>query len=186
MPYVTGPEQHSRPAGPEDMPQNEQTTSSVIDIADLPARAGHTLGQSSWHHITQDEVDTFARLTGDEQWIHVDPVRSASGPFATTVAHGYFTLSLSTVFLYEVVTVRGAGLILNYGSDRVRFPAPVRVGSRVRALIALPAVKTLAGGFQTTYRLTYEVEGQVKPGCVADILFHYYVDVPGGSGGTRA
>lgn len=162
------------------MPDPQQATGSVLDIADLASRAGEVLGYSSWHTITQDEVTTFAQLTGDEQWIHVDPERAAEGPFGATVAHGYFTLALSTIFLYEVVTVTGAGLILNYGSDRVRYPAPTRVGSRLRALIELAAVKPLAGGVQTTYRLTYEVEGQKKPGCVADILFHYYVDIPDG------
>ncbi|MGI8807370.1 MAG: MaoC family dehydratase [Acidimicrobiales bacterium] len=160
---------------------NRQTTATVIDLADLPSHAGEVLGHSSWRTVTQDEVTAFARLTGDEQWIHVDPERAASGPFGTTVAHGYFTLALSTVFLYEVVEVAGAGLILNYGSDRVRYPAPLRVGSQIRALIELAAVKPLPGGFQTTYRLTYEVEGQAKPGCVAEIVFHYYTDVPGGS-----
>lgn len=164
------------------MPDQKQSTASVIDVTDLPSRAGEILGHSSWRTITQDEVTAFAVLTGDEQWIHVDPERAASGPFGATVAHGYFTLSLSTIFLYEVVTVTGAGLILNYGSDRVRFPAPVRVGSRIRALIELAAVKPLAGGVQTTYRLTFEVEGHKKPGCVADIVFHYYVDAPGGGG----
>lgn len=163
------------------MPDPQQATGSVIDIADLASRSGEVLGHSAWRTITQDDVTAFARLTGDEQWIHVDPARATTGPFGTTVAHGYFTLSLSTVFLYEVVTVTGAGLILNYGSERVRFPAPVRVGSQIRALIELAAVKPLAGGVQTTYRLTYEVEGQNKPGCVADIVFHYYVDAPGGS-----
>ncbi|HEX2701592.1 MAG TPA: MaoC family dehydratase [Acidimicrobiales bacterium] len=161
-----------------------QTRGSVIDLADLPSHAGEALGHSSWRRIAQDEVTAFARLTGDEQWIHVDPQRAAAGPFGATVAHGYFTLSLATVLLDEVLTIDGAGLVLNYGSDRVRYPAPVRVGSRVRALIELAAVKPLPGGSQVTYRLTYEVEGQPKPGCVAEIVYHYYVDRPGGSTGS--
>lgn len=155
-------------------------TATVIALADLPSHAGEELGLSDWRRISQDDVTAFARLTGDEQWIHVDPERAVDGLFGTTVAHGYFTLALSTVFLDEVIVVEGAGLVLNYGSDRVRYPAPVRVGSRIRAAIDLAAVKLLAGGFQATYRLTYEVEGQAKPGCVADIVFHYYADSPGG------
>jgi len=161
------------------MPQHQ--TASVIALEELPSHSGELLGHSAWRQITQDEVTTFARLTGDEQWIHVDPERAASGPFGATVAHGYFTLALSTVFLDEVIAVEGAGLVLNYGSDRVRYPAPVRVGSKLRAQIELGAVKPLAAGFQVIYRLTYEVEGQAKPGCVADIVFHYYADRPGGS-----
>jgi len=163
------------------MSQPKEITGAVVDIADLASRTGQLLGQSSWRRITQEDVTTFATLTGDEQWIHVDPERAAAGPFGATVSHGYFTLSLSTVFLDEVLTVTGAALVLNYGSDRVRYPAPVRVGSRVRAQIELAAVKPLPGGVQTTFRLTFEVAGQQKPGCVADIVYHYYADFPGGS-----
>lgn len=156
---------------------------TVVLMSDLADRAGSILGRSSWRTVTQDEVTTFARLTGDEQWIHVDPERAAAGPFGTTIAHGYFTLALSTEFLYEVVRVEGAGLILNYGSDRVRYPSPVPVGSRIRAQIELPAVASVPGGVQVTFRLTYEVEGRRKPGCVADILFRYYEHAPGGGAG---
>lgn len=165
------------------MPQHE-VRPSIIAMADLESRSGEVLGQSSWRRITQEDVSAFARLTGDEQWIHVDPERAKAGPFGATVAHGYFTLSLSTLFLDEVLTVSGAGLVLNYGSDRVRYPAPVPVDSRVRALIELAAVKPLDGGVQTTYRLTFEVEGQRKPGCVADIVYRYYADFPGGRDGS--
>lgn len=165
------------------MPAHEVSPSS-IDIADLASRSGDALGHSGWRHITQDEVTAFARLTGDEQWIHVDPERAKAGPFGATIAHGYFTLSLSTVFLDEVLTVTGAGLVLNYGSERVRYPSPVPVDSRVRALIELAAVKPLDGGVQTTYRLTFEVEGQRKPGCVADIVYRYYAKFPGRGDGS--
>ena len=163
------------------MSQPKETTRAVVDIADLASLSGHLLGQSSWRRIAQEDVTAFALLTGDEQWIHVDPERAATGPFRATVAHGYFTLSLSTIFLDEVLTVTGAALVLNYGSDRVRYPAPVRVGSRVRAQIELASVKPLPGGVQATFRLTFEVGGQQKPGCVADIVYHYYADFPGGS-----
>ena len=152
----------------------------VVHVSELADRAGSVLGHSRWRTVTQDEVTTFARLTGDEQWIHVDPERAAAGPFGTTIAHGYFTLALSTEFLYEVVQVEGAAMILNYGSDRVRYPSPVPVGSRIRAQIELPSVTPIPGGVQVTFRLTYEVEGRRKPGCVADILFRYYEQAPGG------
>lgn len=167
------------------MAQPEELAASVVDVGDLASRSGDVLGQSSWRAITQDEVDAFARLTGDDQWIHVDPERAEAGPFGATVAHGYFTLSLSTVFLDEVLSVRGASVVLNYGSDRVRYPAPVRVGSRVRATVELAEVKPLDGGAQATYRLTFEVEGQRKPGCVADIVYRYYTDFPGGRDGSK-
>ena len=157
-------------------------TPAVLDVDELASRLGEHLGQSSWRTITQDDVDTFARLTGDEQWIHVDPERAKAGPFGGTIAYGYFTLSLSTVFLEEVVTVKGANLVLNYGSNRVRYPAPVPVGSRVRAAIELPSVEPIAGGVQVTFRLTFEVEGQARPGCVADIVYRYYTDFPGKNG----
>jgi acyl dehydratase len=157
-------------------------TPAVLDVDELASRRGESLGHSSWRTITQDDVDTFARLTGDEQWIHVDPERAKAGPFGGTIAYGYFTLSLSTVFLEEVVTVKGADLVLNYGSNRVRYPAPVPVGSRVRAAIELPSVEPVAGGVQATFRLTFEVEGQARPGCVADIVYRYYTDFPGRNG----
>ena len=155
-------------------------TQAVLDLSELPSHAGEVLGQTSWRLVTQDDVDAFARLTGDDQWIHVDPDRARAGPFGTTIAHGYFTLALSTIFLDEVVTIKGADVVLNYGSDRVRYPAPVPVGSRIRAAVELPAVDDIVGGVQATFRLVYEVEGQAKPGCVAHIVYRYYTTLPGG------
>ncbi|MEA2828045.1 MAG: hypothetical protein QOG43_2484 [Actinomycetota bacterium] len=154
---------------------------AVIHISDLAAHSGEILGHSSWRTITQADVDTFAHLTGDEQWIHIDTERAAAGPFGGTIVYGYLTLSLSTLFLDEVVTVEGAGLVLNYGSNRVRYPSPVPVGSNVRAEITLTSVEPVPGGLQTTFRLLFEVEGQVKPGCVADIVYRYYDHFPEGS-----
>ena len=153
-------------------------TQTVLDLTELASHVGEVLGHSSWRLVAQDDVDTFAALTGDDQWIHVDPERAKAGPFGATIAHGYFTLSLSTVFLDEVVSVKGADVVLNYGSDRVRYPAPVPVGSRIRAAIELPAVAEIAGGVQATFRLVYEVEGRPKPGCVADIVYRYYTTFP--------
>jgi acyl dehydratase len=154
-------------------------TQAVIEVGDLASHAGETLGRTAWRRVSQDDIDTFARLTGDDQWIHVDPERAAAGPFGGTIAHGYFTLALSTIFLDEVVTVEGANVVLNYGSNRVRYPAPVPVGSRIRASIELPEVDDVAGGVQATFRLVYEVEGQPKPACVADIVYRYYRTLPG-------
>lgn len=154
-------------------------TQAVLDVSELASHTGEALGQTSWRVVTQDDVDAFARMTGDDQWIHVDPDRAKAGPFGTTIAHGYFTLALSTIFLDEVVTIKGANVVLNYGSNRVRYPAPVPVGSRIRAAVELPAVEDIRGGVQATFRLFYEVEGQQKPGCVADIVYRYYTTLPG-------
>lgn len=154
-------------------------TPMAIGVADLATYEGRSLGRSAWRTVTQDEVDTFAKLTGDEQWIHVDPERARDGPFGRTIVHGYFTLSLSTIFLDEVIEVAGAQVVLNYGSDRVRYPSPVAVGSRVRAAVELLAVRPVDGGVQATYRLSFEVEGARKPGCVADIVYRYYSEFPG-------
>ena len=155
---------------------------TALHVTELAERAGTALGHSTWRQITQEDVSAFARLTGDEQWIHVDAERAATGPFGATVAHGYFTLALSTRFLDEVVTVEGAAVVLNYGSDRVRYPAPVPVGCRLRALVELASAAGIPGGVQATFRLTFEVDGQRKPGCVADIVYRYYERFPGGGG----
>jgi acyl dehydratase len=160
------------------VPEGSEAGPIVIHVTELASHVGSVLGHSSWRAISQGDVDAFAALTGDRQWIHVDPQRAAAGPFGGTIAYGYLTLSFATLFLDEVLTVDGAGLVLNYGSNRVRYPAPVPVGSRVRASIELQAVDDVAGGIQTTFRLTFEVEGQAKPGCVADIVYRYYAEFP--------
>jgi acyl dehydratase len=157
----------------------DQTTPTLIDLNDLASHAGRSLGTSEWRLMTQDDVDTFARLTGDEQWIHVDPSRAANGPFGSTIAHGYFTLSLSTIFLDELVEVKGAAVVLNYGSNRVRYPTPVPVGSRVRAAVDVGEVDAIPGGVQVVYGLTYELDRAAKPACVADIVYRYYTSIPG-------
>lgn len=140
----------------------------------LRGRVGEVLGVSEWRAVDQDEVNTFARLTGDEQWIHVDPQRAAAGPFGTTVQHGFLTLGLSTGLLWSIFTVDGFGVVLNYGLNRVRFPAPLPVGSRVRLHVDLAEVKELAGGAEAVYHLVYEIDGVAKPCCVADLVFRYY------------
>jgi len=157
----------------------EVVAPTLIGLDDLGSRAGQILGTSDWHLVTQAEIDDVARLTGDDQWIHVDPDRARAGPFGTTIAHGYFTLSLSTVFLDQVIAVTGAEVVLNYGSNRVRYPAPLPVGTRIRAAIELASTEAVTGGAQAVYRLTYEAEGSPKPVCVADIVYRYYASLPG-------
>ena len=145
----------------------------INGVEGLRARVGETLGVSDWVPVEQDKIDTFAKLTGDEQWIHVDPERARSGPFGTTVQHGFLTLGMSTGLLWSTVTVSGFSVILNYGLNRVRFPAPLKVGSRMRMHVVLAELKELPGGAEVVYHLTYEVEGEPKPCCVADLVFRY-------------
>jgi acyl dehydratase len=153
---------------------------TVIEGVDgLRERVGSDLGVSDWLTVDQESVDTFARLTGDEQWIHVDPKQAAEGPFGVTVAHGFLTLGRSTGLLWSVAVVDRVGVILNYGLNKVRFPAPVKVGSRLRMHVFLADVTEVKNGVEAVYRLTYEVEGETKPPCVADLVFRYYPeDVP--------
>lgn len=147
-------------------------------IDGLQAHLGEDLGVSGWREVTQQDINTFAALTGDEQWIHVDPERAKTGPFGATVQHGFLTLGLATGFLWEVCTVEGFAVVLNYGLNKVRFPAGLKVGSRIRMHVDLAEVKVLDSptgpGAEAVYRLTYEVEGQAKPCCVADLVFRYY------------
>jgi acyl dehydratase len=136
-------------------------------------KAGDTFGPSSWIDVPQEKIDGFAEATGDHQWIHVDPERAKDGPFGTTIAHGYLTLSLLPVASYEVVPRQG-GMAINYGLNRVRFPAPVPVGSRVRATFEVLGVEEHDWGGQATMQATVEREGGDKPVCVAELVFRYY------------
>jgi acyl dehydratase len=140
----------------------------------LHQHAGSPLGVSRWVVIDQEMVTAFAGLTGDRQWIHVDPERAAQGPFGTTVAHGFLTLSLSVDLLDQIFTVDDVSMTLNYGLNRVRFPAPVPVGSRIRMHVSLAEAADVPRGVQVVYRLEYEVEGQAKPCCAADLVFRYH------------
>jgi acyl dehydratase len=145
-----------------------------VDFTDLPTLKGRDIGTSRWVEVTQEQISTFAALTGDEQWIHVDAERAAAGPFGTTIAHGFFVLSCSTGLLYELFEVRGGTQILNYGLNRVRFTAPTPVGSRIRMGLKVVDVAEVSGGYQVTFGLTFERAGQEKPVCVAELLFRYY------------
>ena len=144
-----------------------------IPFADLESCAGTHLGYSAWHEITQEQVNAFADATGDHQWIHVDPERAAAGPFGTTIAHGYLTLSLLPALLGDRLRVEGVRMAVNYGLNRVRFPAPVPVGSRVRA--ELLEVTEVSGGVQVVARVTVEREGGDKPVCVAETVTRLYL-----------
>lgn len=143
-------------------------------VNDLAAAAGEDLGHSDWVTISQEEVNLFADATGDHQWIHVDPERAAKGPFGTTIAHGFMTLSLLPRLQHQIYTVNGIKLAINYGLNKVRFPAPVPVGSRVRAAVTLVSVDDLGEGtVQATLSTTVEVEGAAKPACVAESVARY-------------
>ena len=146
----------------------------IHGVAGLRERVGSLLGTSRWITVDQEMVTTFAHLTGDLQWIHVDPERASEGPFGATVAHGFFTLSLATDLLWDIFTVEDVSMILNYGLNRVRFPAPLHVGSRFRIDVSLAEISEIAGGVQVIYHLEYETEHKEKPCCVADLVFRYY------------
>ena len=148
---------------------------TINGIDELKALVGEELGTSDWLEITQDRVNTFADATGDHQWIHVDPERAKDGPFGGTIAHGYLTMSLGPVLLPQVVTVTGFSMALNYGLDKLRFPSPVPVGSKLRLSAKLLAVDDVTGGVQTTYELTFQVDGSEKPACVAQALYRWLV-----------
>jgi len=145
----------------------------IHGVQGLLDRAGETLGVSDWVDVTQENIDTFARLSGDEQWIHVDPERAAAGPFGATVQHGFLTLSLSTGLLDQVFRVDDVSVVLNYGLNKVRFTAPLKVGSRTRMHVTLADVQPVAGGVTVVYHLVYEVADEPKPCCVADLVFRY-------------
>ncbi len=141
--------------------------------AELKAAVGKHLGYSDWLEISQDRIDRFADATGDHQWIHVDPERAEQGPFGSTIAHGYLTQSLVNHFLPQIVEVRGISMGINYGADRLRFPAPVPVNSRVRGGAELLEVQEIKGTIQAKIRVTVEIQGSERPACVIDTISRY-------------
>jgi acyl dehydratase len=147
---------------------------SFSGIDDLKARVGEHMGYTDWTEITQDQVNRFADATGDHQWIHVDPERAKSGPFGGPIAHGYLTLSLAPALLPQIVQVSGVAMAVNYGLNKLRFPSPVPVGSKLRLGSTLANVEDIAGGVQVTMELTFEVQGKDKPSCVAECIYRYY------------
>jgi len=142
-------------------------------IDELRAAAGTTMGPTDWLTIEQSRVNGFADATDDHQWIHVDVERACQGPFGGTIAHGYLTLSLCSYFLPQLMRVEIPGMGINYGLDRVRFPAPVRVGNRIRGKGEIMSVADVTGGIQTVVRVTIEVEGSDRPACVADTISRF-------------
>lgn len=142
--------------------------------AALMGTEGTDLGHTDWLAIDQKRIDLFADATGDHQWIHVDPERAASGPFGKTIAHGYLTLSLANLFLPQLLEVQNVSMGVNYGCDKVRFPAPVPVDSQVRGRGEIISAEEMRGGVQVVVRITIEVEGSERPACVVDTISRFF------------
>ena len=150
-------------------------TVTVNGLEEIKALAGRDLGPGEWLEITQERVNAFADATDDHQWIHVDPERAKDGPFGTTIAHGYLTLSLIIPLFSRLLEIKGVRMSINYGLDRVRFPSPVKVGSRIRLAGKVVSVEEVAGnGVQMVLAFTVEVEGSDQPACVARAIYRHY------------
>ena len=150
------------------------TQVTINGIDELKARVGEEIGVSDWREVTQEDVNAFAEVTGDDQWIHIDPERAKETPFGGTIAHGYFTLALAPRFSYDLFKLEGVAFGLNYGLNKLRFPAPMPVGDRVRMRMKIANVEDIPGGAQLTMLLTFEREGGDKPVCVAESLSRVY------------
>ncbi|MDT5179387.1 MAG: hypothetical protein QOJ95_3585 [Mycobacterium sp.] len=148
-------------------------TTVLEQPADLLDLVGKSLGTTEWIKVTQQQVDLFADATGDRQWIHTDAERAAKGPYKGTIAHGYLTLSLTPVVIAQVLEIRELTAALNYGLNKVRFPAPVRVGSQVRAVVSVASAQQKTSGVESVFKLTYEIDGEARPACVADVIVLY-------------
>ena len=148
----------------------------ITGLAELNASVGQHLGSSEYRVITQADIDRFADLTGDHQWIHVDTEQAAQGPFGSTIAHGLLTLSLGPELANSVYRIEGMRMGVNYGYDKIRFPSPVPVNSKVRLGVTLESVREVAGGVQVGITFVWEIEGRAKPACVAEMLLRYAVD----------
>ncbi|RFC71647.1 MaoC family dehydratase [Streptomyces sp. AcE210] len=149
---------------------------TVNGLAELKKLAGADLGSSEWTDVTQERIGTFADATGDHQWIHTDPERAKEGPFGAPIAHGYLTLSLFIPMFTELLDVEGVTTKVNYGLNKVRFPAPVPAGSRIRLAARLAGVEDVPGGVQITVDGTVEIEGAAKPACVLQSVSRFYVE----------
>jgi len=142
--------------------------------AELLEATGRRLGPTEWLDVAQERIDLFAEATGDHQWIHVDPERAREGPFGATIAHGYLTLSLANLFLPQLMEVQNVSMGVNYGCDRVRFPSPVPVGSRIRGSGEVIGAEEVKGGVQVVVRVTVEIEGSDRPACIVDTISRFY------------
>ncbi|EFF89437.1 enoyl-CoA hydratase [Streptomyces sp. e14] len=150
-------------------------TTTAHGVAGLKALAGADLGRTGWLEITQDRVNTFADATGDHQWIHTDPERAKDGPFGGPIAHGYLTLSLIIPLFTELLGITGISMSVNYGLEKVRFPSPVPVGTKIRLHGAVDSVEEVKGdGVQMALAFTVEVDGSEKPACVARAVYRHY------------
>jgi acyl dehydratase len=147
---------------------------TITGLDELKAAEGQQLGTSEWHEVTQKDIDAFADVTGDHQWIHVDPARARETPFGGTIAHGYYTLSLAPRLSEQILRLDGFAFAINYGLNKVRFPAPLPVGSKVRLSAKLANLEDVPGGAQITMELTFEREGGDKPVCVAETVARVY------------
>ena len=147
---------------------------TITGLAELKQAEGQDLGTSDWHEVTQEAIDAFADVTGDHQWIHVDVERAKETPFGGTIAHGYYTLSLAPMFSEQVFKMEGFAFAINYGLNKVRFPAPVPVGSKVRLSASLKDVEEIKDGYQLTAAATIERDGGDKPVCIAEPVYRYY------------
>ncbi|MFC6016690.1 MaoC family dehydratase [Plantactinospora solaniradicis] len=149
---------------------------TFASIAELAGAVGEIIGPGPWFRVEQDRVNAFADATGDHQWIHIDPERAATGPYGTTVAHGYLTLSLLPALMQDVYQVKGVRMGINYGLNRVRFPAPLRTGDAVRISAEIVAVEPVPGGVQLVTRVTVEPDRGGKPCCVAETVTRLYAE----------
>ncbi|MEV6543695.1 MaoC family dehydratase [Streptomyces sp. NPDC051665] len=147
---------------------------TVNGLDELKKLSGSDLGTSEWIEVTQERINTFADATGDHQWIHVDPEKAAAGPFGAPIAHGYLTLSLFIPLFTELLDVEGVSTKVNYGLNKVRFPAPVKVGSRIRLVATLASVEDVPGGVQVAVDGTIEIDGGPKPAAVLQSLSRFY------------
>ena len=147
----------------------------VAKPADLPNHVGADLGETDWLEISQERINTFAEATGDHQWIHVDVEKAKDGPFGAPIAHGYLTASLANLFLPQLLEVQNASMGVNYGCDKIRFPSPVPVGSKIRGTAAVTSVdETKDGGFQTKVTITIQIEGNDRPACIIETISRFY------------
>ncbi len=150
---------------------------TITGLDELKAAQGETIGPSGWHEVTQDDVNAFADVTGDHQWIHVDVERAKETPFGGTIAHGYYTLSLAPKLSGEILAFEGFAFGINYGLNKVRFPAPLKEGTRYRLALAVTSVKDIPGGQEALFQATIEMEGEPKPACAAEVLYRFMTGV---------
>jgi len=148
----------------------------IVEPAEMKNYLGKELGVSDWVEVTQEKINLFADATGDHQWIHTDPEKAKElSPYGTTIAHGYWTISLAPMLLSQIIVPKGIKMAINYGINRLRLPNAVKVNSRVRMRAELVNLEEVPGGYQGVFKLTFEIEGEEKPGCVAEVVYRYYV-----------